>query len=41
MYDLVALSVGQRAYGNESWSNMLGLFAAGTAALVAGKNLLR
>lgn len=41
VYDLVALSVGQRAYGNESWSNMLGLFAAGTAAIVVGKNLLR
>lgn len=41
VYDLVALSVGQRAYGNESWSNMLGVFAAGTAAIVAAKNLVR
>lgn len=40
-YDLVALSVGQRAYGNTSWGNLLGLFAAGTAAIVVVRNLVR
>lgn len=40
-YDLVALSVGQRAYGNTGWSNLLGLYAAGTAVIVAAKNIMR
>lgn len=41
VYDLIALAVGQRAYGNESWSNMLGLYAIGTAGIVAVRNLAR
>lgn len=41
VYDLIALAVGQRAYGNESWSNMLGLYAIGTAGIVAVRNLSR
>lgn len=40
-YDLVALAVGQSIYGNQSWSNLLGAYAAGTAAIVAVKNLIR
>lgn len=40
-YDLVALAVGQRAYGNTGWSNLLGLYAAGTAVIVAARNLMR
>lgn len=40
-YDLVALTVGQRIYGNISWSNLLAAYAAGTAAIVAGKNWVR
>jgi hypothetical protein len=41
VYDLVALTVGQRIYGNASWSNMLGAYAAGTAAVVGVKNWVR
>ncbi|ORY66066.1 uncharacterized protein BCR38DRAFT_522932 [Pseudomassariella vexata] len=41
VYDLVALMVGQRAYGNTSWSNLLGAYAAGAAAIVTAKNLAR
>lgn len=40
VYDLVALSVGQRTVQPE-WGNMLGLFAGGSAAIVAARNLLR
>ncbi|KAF4814248.1 hypothetical protein CGCSCA5_v008057 [Colletotrichum siamense] len=40
-YDLVALSVGQNAYGNISWSRLLGIYAGGTAAIVGAKNLLK
>ncbi|KAI1082922.1 hypothetical protein F5B20DRAFT_530866 [Whalleya microplaca] len=38
VYDLIALMVGQRIYGNTGWSNVLGAYAAGTAAIVAAKN---
>lgn len=41
VYDLVALAVGQRAYGNESWSNLLGLYAVGAAGIVAVRNIMR
>lgn len=40
-YDLVALAVGQRAYGNTGWSNLLYLYAGGTAAIVGLRNCLR
>ncbi|KAI0020990.1 hypothetical protein F4780DRAFT_739710, partial [Xylariomycetidae sp. FL0641] len=38
VYDLVALTVGQRLYGNTEWSNLLGAYAAGTAAIVGVRN---
>jgi hypothetical protein len=41
VYDLIALAVGQRKYGNEGWSNMLGIYAGATAAIVAAKNVMR
>ena len=41
VYDLVALAVGQRAYGNAGWSNLLWAYAGGTAAIVAARNLYR
>jgi len=41
LYDLVALTVGQRQYGNEGWSNLLAVCAGGTAAIVALKNLIK
>lgn len=41
VYDLVALAVGQSIYGNAGWSNLLGAYAAGTAAIVGVKNWLR
>lgn len=41
VYDLVALAVGQRAYGNESWSNLLGMYAVGAAGIVAVRNIMR
>ncbi|KAI1496217.1 hypothetical protein F5X99DRAFT_401100 [Biscogniauxia marginata] len=41
VYDLIALTVGQRIYGNTSWSNLLGAYAAGTAAIVAIRNWTR
>lgn len=41
VYDLVALAVGQRAYGNEGWSNLLGWYAVGTAGIVAARNILK
>jgi hypothetical protein len=40
VYDLVALSVGQRRYDGV-WSRQLGFMAAGTAAIVGIKNFLR
>lgn len=41
VYDLIALAVGQRAYGNPGWSNLLYLYAGGTAAIVGLRNYLR
>lgn len=41
VYDLVALAVGQRKYGNHSWSNLLGLYAVGTAGIVAARNIIK
>lgn len=40
-YDLVALSVGQAAYGNKSWSNLLAGYAVGSAALVGLRNYFK
>lgn len=40
VYDLVALAVGQRQYGNISWSNLLWMYAGGATAIVALKNLV-
>lgn len=40
-YDLVALAVGQRAYGNHGWSNLLGWYAVGTVGIVAVRNILK
>lgn len=37
VYDLIALAVGQRG----DWRNLLGVYAAGTAGIVAVKNLVR
>ncbi|KAK7420141.1 hypothetical protein QQZ08_010555 [Neonectria magnoliae] len=41
VYDLVALAVGQSVYGNTSWSQLLGIYAGGAAAIVGAKNMLR
>ena len=40
VYDLVALSVGQRSY-DQSWSTLLGGYAAACGAVVGLKNWLR
>lgn len=41
VYDLIGLAVGQRAYGNVEWSNLLGWYAVGAAGIVAVRNILR
>ncbi|KUJ17333.1 uncharacterized protein LY89DRAFT_644752 [Mollisia scopiformis] len=42
VYDLVALSVGQSGIkGQEGWGRLLGMYAAGTAAVVGVRNWLR
>lgn len=41
VYDLVALSVGQRAYYGAEWGNMLAAYAVGTAAIVGVRNWFR
>lgn len=41
VYDLIALSVGQSAYGNAGWSRLLGIYAGGAAAIVGARNLLK
>lgn len=41
VYDLVALYFGQRAIGEGQWASLLGWYAAGTAGIVAARNLLR
>lgn len=38
VYDLIALSVGQRIYTGSGWSNLLGVYAVGTAAIVGLRN---
>ena len=40
VYDLAALAVGQKQYGNEDWSKLLGVYAGGTAVIVGLKNLI-
>ena len=40
VYDLVALSVGQRSI-NRDWSNLLGAYAVGAAGIVAARNILQ
>ncbi|KAK8138558.1 hypothetical protein PG984_001938 [Apiospora sp. TS-2023a] len=40
-YDLVALMVGQRVYGNVAWSNLLGGFVSVVAGFVVVCNCLR
>lgn len=37
VYDLVALSFGQKG----DWGNLLGLYALGSAGIVAARNLIR
>lgn len=41
VYDLIALSVGQRGIGETDWSNLLGVYALGAAGIVAARNLAR
>jgi len=41
VYDLVALAVGQRQIGELEWSNLLSLYAFGTAGIVGIKNWIR
>ncbi|KAM7201580.1 hypothetical protein V8F20_004808 [Naviculisporaceae sp. PSN 640] len=40
VYDLAALAVGQRVYGNVEWSKLLGIYAGGLCAIVGLKNSL-
>lgn len=40
-YDLIALMVGQRVYGNVAWGNLLGGFVSVVAGLVVVRNCLR
>lgn len=41
VYDLVGLSVGQAGYGDRGWSQLLGGYAVGTAAIVGLRNYLK
>lgn len=41
VYDLIAMAVGQRKYGNEGWSNLLAIYAVGTATIVGFRNYMR
>ena len=41
VYDLIALTVGQAGRGEGAWSGLLGAYAVGAAAIVAGKNWAR
>jgi hypothetical protein len=41
VYDLIALSAGQRQYGEVGWSNLLAIYAAATAGIVTVKNWIR
>jgi len=40
VYDLIALSVGQSQIGSKDWSQLLGFYAVGTAAIVGLKNYM-
>lgn len=41
VYDLIALAVGQRGIGETGWSNLLGVYAVGTAAIVGLRNVAK
>jgi len=41
VYDLVALSVGQAQIGDKNWSQLLGAYAVGTAAIVGARNYFK
>jgi hypothetical protein len=41
VYDLVALTVGQRMYTGAGWSNLLGVYAVATAGIDGARNRLR
>lgn len=41
VYDLIALSVGQREIGEVQWGNLLALYAVGTALIVVARNIMR
>ena len=41
VYDLIGLSVGQAQYGETGWSRLLGLYAVGSAGIVAARNLVK
>jgi hypothetical protein len=41
VYDLIALTVGQRQTGETGWSNLLGMYALGTAGIVTARNWIR
>jgi hypothetical protein len=41
VYDLVALTVGQRIYTGTSWSNLLGVYVLATPGIVGARNCLR
>jgi len=41
VYDLVALAVGQRQIEEVGWSNILSLYAVGTAGIIGIKNWIR
>jgi hypothetical protein len=41
VYDLIALTVGQRQIDQTGWSNLLGVFAVATAGIVTAKNWIR
>ncbi|KAF2723603.1 hypothetical protein K431DRAFT_282697 [Polychaeton citri CBS 116435] len=41
VYDLIGLSVGQSQIGNSSWSQLLGAYAVGTAAIVGLRNWVK
>ncbi|KAH6666941.1 hypothetical protein B0J14DRAFT_192706 [Halenospora varia] len=41
VYDLIALSVGQRGIGETGWSNLFGVYALGAAGIVTANNWIR
>lgn len=40
-YDLAAMAVGQRQYGEAGWSSLLGAYAVGVAGIVAARNWIK